>query len=29
MESDDRWYFAIDENIELARELLNSKKFKK
>jgi tetratricopeptide (TPR) repeat protein len=29
MESDDRWRTAIDENKELARELLNSKKFKK
>lgn len=29
MESDNRWYYAIDENKEVARELLNSKKFKK
>jgi tetratricopeptide (TPR) repeat protein len=29
MESDDRWYYAVDENKEVARELLNSKKFKK
>jgi tetratricopeptide (TPR) repeat protein len=29
MESDYRWYYAIDENKEAARELLNSKKFKK
>ena len=29
MESDDRWYFAVNENKELARELLDSKKFKK
>jgi tetratricopeptide (TPR) repeat protein len=28
MESDDRWLYAIDENKEVARELLNSKKFK-
>jgi tetratricopeptide (TPR) repeat protein len=28
MESDSRWYFAVDENKELARELLNSKKFR-
>ena len=29
MESDNRWFYAIDENKETARELLNSKKFKK
>ena len=29
MESDNRWYYAIDENKEVAQELLNSKKFKK
>jgi len=29
MESDVRWFYAIDENKEVARELLNSKKFKK
>jgi len=29
MESDNRWFYAIDENKEVARELLNSKKFKK
>jgi tetratricopeptide (TPR) repeat protein len=29
MESDNRWYYAIDENKEVARELLDSKKFKK
>ena len=29
MQSDDRWYYAIDENKEVARELLKSKKFKK
>jgi tetratricopeptide (TPR) repeat protein len=29
MESDNRWYYAIDENKDVARELLNSKKFKK
>ncbi len=28
MEPDDRWFYAIDENKEVARELLNSKKFK-
>lgn len=28
MESDDRWFYAVDENKEVARELLNSKKFK-
>jgi tetratricopeptide (TPR) repeat protein len=28
MESDNRWFYAIDENKEVARELLNSKKFK-
>jgi tetratricopeptide (TPR) repeat protein len=28
MESDDRWLYAIDENKELARELLDSKKLK-
>ena len=28
MESDNRWYYAIDENKEVARELLDSKKFK-
>ena len=28
MGSDNRWYYAIDENKEVARELLNSKKFK-
>lgn len=28
MESDGRWVYAIDENKEVARELLNSKKFK-
>jgi tetratricopeptide (TPR) repeat protein len=28
MESDSRWLYAIDENKEVARELLNSKKFK-
>jgi tetratricopeptide (TPR) repeat protein len=29
MESDTRWLYAIDENKEVARELLNSKKLKK
>ena len=29
MESDDRWLYAIDENKEKARELLNSKKLRK
>lgn len=29
LDSDNRWYYAIDENKEVARELLNSKKFKK
>jgi tetratricopeptide (TPR) repeat protein len=29
MESDNRWYYAIDEKKEVANELLNSKKFKK
>ena len=29
MESDDRWFYAINENKELARELLNSKKLRK
>ena len=28
MESDDRWLYAIDENKEIARELLNSKKLR-
>jgi tetratricopeptide (TPR) repeat protein len=28
MESDNRWLYAIDENKEIARELLESKKFK-
>jgi tetratricopeptide (TPR) repeat protein len=28
MESDNRWFYAVDENKEVARELLNSKKFK-
>ncbi len=28
MESDNRWFYAIDENKEVARELLDSKKFK-
>ena len=28
LDSDNRWYYAIDENKEVARELLNSKKFK-